>query len=310
MLTGRSSSGEPAPGRPHFQPRAKNVIFLFMPGGVSHMDSFDPKPKLDELDGKPAKLDSYVAGPKRKWLKSPWQFKTYGEIGSAGQRVVSARHEGRGRSHRHPVDEIGVPAARAGKRFPSHRQKLWRISEPWLVGNVWTRQREQEPSGLSPAQPRRQSARRNGEFLQRVPARSSPGYGSTRGRAARRQPGSRRRGSRSSKRRWNAVLAQDRTFSAVTAHDSAVDAAISNFEMAYRMQSLAPDVLDLSKEPEAIRKLYGLDAENPHKTSIRTAMPARAASGGSGCALRRSDASESVRQQRHLGSAQRPEARS
>ena len=52
-----------------------------MPGGVSHMDSFDPKPKLAELDGKPAKLDSYVAGPKRKWLKSPWEFKTYGQIG-------------------------------------------------------------------------------------------------------------------------------------------------------------------------------------------------------------------------------------
>ena len=70
----------PAPVR-IFRPKAKNVIFLFMPGGVSHMDSFDPKPKLAELDGKPAKLDSYVAGPKRKWLKSPWQFKTYGEIG-------------------------------------------------------------------------------------------------------------------------------------------------------------------------------------------------------------------------------------
>src|SRR5688500_16582573 len=65
----------------HFPAKAKNVIFLFMPGGVSHMDSFDPKPKLSELDGKPAKLDSYVAGPKRKWLKSPWEFKTYGQIG-------------------------------------------------------------------------------------------------------------------------------------------------------------------------------------------------------------------------------------
>ena len=52
----------------HFAPKAKNVIFCFMPGGVSHMDSFDPKPKLAELDGKPAKLESYVAGPNRKWL--------------------------------------------------------------------------------------------------------------------------------------------------------------------------------------------------------------------------------------------------
>src|SRR5436305_1588860 len=39
--------------KPHFGPRAKNVIFCFMDGGVSHVDSFDPKPKLTELDGKP-----------------------------------------------------------------------------------------------------------------------------------------------------------------------------------------------------------------------------------------------------------------
>src|SRR5688500_15451297 len=45
-------TGPPLP-KPHFAPRAKNVIFCFMDGGVSHVDSFDPKPKLDELDGKP-----------------------------------------------------------------------------------------------------------------------------------------------------------------------------------------------------------------------------------------------------------------
>ena len=38
---------------PHFAAKAKNVIFCFMDGGVSHVDSFDPKPKLGELDGKP-----------------------------------------------------------------------------------------------------------------------------------------------------------------------------------------------------------------------------------------------------------------
>src|SRR5215218_5108907 len=38
--------------RTHFRPRAKNVIFCFMDGGVSHVDSFDPKPKLAKVDGK------------------------------------------------------------------------------------------------------------------------------------------------------------------------------------------------------------------------------------------------------------------
>src|SRR5688572_30343534 len=60
---------------PHYRPKAKNVIFLFMDGGVSHVDSFDPKPKLDELDGK-AFNDSKnpTANGARQWLKSPWKF--------------------------------------------------------------------------------------------------------------------------------------------------------------------------------------------------------------------------------------------
>ncbi|MFN9083445.1 MAG: DUF1501 domain-containing protein, partial [Acidobacteriota bacterium] len=66
---------------PHFAARAKNVIFCFMPGGVGQMDSFDPKPKLAELDGQAAVLDNYVAGPKRKWLKSPWAFRQHGQSG-------------------------------------------------------------------------------------------------------------------------------------------------------------------------------------------------------------------------------------
>src|SRR5262245_58078751 len=71
-----------APIGPHHAAKAKNVIFLFMPGGVSHMESFDPKPKLAEMDGKAAKLDNYVAGPKRKFLKPLWSFKQYGQCGA------------------------------------------------------------------------------------------------------------------------------------------------------------------------------------------------------------------------------------
>jgi len=67
----------------HFRPRAKNVIFCFMDGGVSHVDSFDPKPKLDALDGQPF-LDSKnpTAAGKRQWLKSPWTFKPHGQCGT------------------------------------------------------------------------------------------------------------------------------------------------------------------------------------------------------------------------------------
>ena len=48
---GSRSSIETAAPRPHFAPQVRNVIFCFMDGGVSHVDSFDPKPKLAEVDG-------------------------------------------------------------------------------------------------------------------------------------------------------------------------------------------------------------------------------------------------------------------
>ena len=67
--------------------KVKNVIFCFMPGGVSHIDTFDPKPKLAELDGKP--FDGfYQVGAKketnRKWVKSPWSS---GPLSSAAPRT-------------------------------------------------------------------------------------------------------------------------------------------------------------------------------------------------------------------------------
>ncbi len=80
----RSVSLDPLSPKPaHFSPKAKRVIFLFLHGGVSHIDSFDPKPKLTEMDGKPlpfAKPEITFAKT-GNLLKSPWQFRRYGECG-------------------------------------------------------------------------------------------------------------------------------------------------------------------------------------------------------------------------------------
>ena len=70
---------------PHFAPRAKHVIFLFMDGGVSHVDTFDPKPELTERNGEKAQWRaderSQALTPNRKWLKSLWEFKQRGKSG-------------------------------------------------------------------------------------------------------------------------------------------------------------------------------------------------------------------------------------
>src|SRR6185369_5123361 len=69
--------------KPHFAAKAKRVIFLYMPGGPSHVDTFDPKPKLAEMNGKPLpfekpKLERTKTG---NLLGSPWTFQKHGEAG-------------------------------------------------------------------------------------------------------------------------------------------------------------------------------------------------------------------------------------
>src|SRR3984893_8704628 len=65
-----------------FKPRAKRVIFLFMNGGLSHVDTFDPKPMLDKSDG-PALPGPPVATPGKtgNLMRSPFKFEKYGAAG-------------------------------------------------------------------------------------------------------------------------------------------------------------------------------------------------------------------------------------
>ncbi len=69
-------------GKLHFKPRAKRVIFLFMNGGVSHIDSFDPKPMVDKYDGQPTPGSTPVSFFRvGNLMKSPFKFKKYGQSG-------------------------------------------------------------------------------------------------------------------------------------------------------------------------------------------------------------------------------------
>src|SRR5438094_300034 len=79
LLTDRTFADTSMP-QAHFRPRARNVIFCFMDGGVSHVDSFDPKPKLDELDGRAfTASQNPTASGNRQWLRSPWRFQRHGQ---------------------------------------------------------------------------------------------------------------------------------------------------------------------------------------------------------------------------------------
>jgi len=73
-----------APKKPHFSPRAKSVIFLFMYGGPSHIETFDYKPKLYPLDGKTIPIKTFGRGGHKnegRVVGPKWQFKQYGQCG-------------------------------------------------------------------------------------------------------------------------------------------------------------------------------------------------------------------------------------
>ena len=81
---GNTIKTSPMPLRePHFTPKAKNVIFLYMDGGPSQADTFDPKPRLTKEDGKPfgLKIEPTQFNNNGGSLGSPWAFKQYGESG-------------------------------------------------------------------------------------------------------------------------------------------------------------------------------------------------------------------------------------
>src|ERR1700716_329753 len=264
LMADRSYAGLSSPPGPHFTPRAKNVFLLFMPGGVSHMDSFDPKPKLADLDGKPAKLESYVAGPNRKWLKSPWKFQTHGQIGlpvsDLFPHITSV------------VDDLTVVRSMVSE-FPLHARANvffhtgrnfggFPSLGSWvtyglgsanhnLPGYLLLNHGDNPPGGMEnfsngflPATHQAMSVRAEGTPVDNIaPADRDP----------------------IQRLKMQTLLEQDRAYYARAGKEPEIDAAIANLELAYRMQALTPDVLNLDKEPESIKKLYGLDAENKHK---------------------------------------------
>lgn len=250
---------------PHPVAKAKNVIFLFMPGGVSHMESFDPKPKLAELDGKSAKLENYVAGPNRKWLRPLWKFQQYGQSGAPVSELFP--HTAKF------VDDIAIVRSMKSE-FPLHaRGNIFLHTGrniggypslgSWvtyglgsenknLPGYVLLRDASIPPGGIEnfsngflPGTHQATHIRDEGVPVDNItPADSN---------------------ARIQRAKLDALLQQDRDLLKTMAGEDAVASAIANYEMGYRMQSLVPDVLDLEKESKATKALYGLDSEDKPK---------------------------------------------
>lgn len=264
--TGDATRGTPGAilPQPHFHAKAKHVIFCFMDGGVSHVDSFDPKPQLDRWDGRTfTDSNNPTANGARQWLKSPWAFRRRGQSGMPVSDLFPEVAK--------CADDLAVVRSMKAD-LPLHSTGVLRLHTgvnnagrpslgSWISYGLGTENRnlpafvvlsfgvvpcgglENYASGFLPANYQASLWRADGVPIENLqPADASA-------QAA----------------ELALIREQDQDFSRSLGGDDAVESAIANYETAFRMQSLAPDVLDLSRETAATHALYGLNSEIPSK---------------------------------------------
>lgn len=264
--TGRTAGTDPlAPKKPHLDPRAKSVIFLFMAGGPSHLDTFDPKPLLNKLDGqaRPAEFGEakYQFVPKgAKLLGSARKFKQYGRGGVAVSdlfphtakcmddiAVVRSCHCDK---VVHSAAQYELFGGRVVPGFPSVGS--------WVVYGLGSESRSLPPYVVMPdphgALEAGQPMYSNG-FLPAVYQPTMLG-GSQRPIRNLDLPA----GVTADERRKTIDLIRDLN---ETNNPDADDfsSRIRSYDLAFRMQTEAPDVFDLSKETKETLALYGVGVE-------------------------------------------------
>ena len=260
------SSSPLSPKAPHFPPRAKHVIFLYMDGGPSQVDTFDYKPQLEKFDGKDPKQVIGKLAPTQfdnvgKVLKSQWKFSQHGEAGhwistlfphlsevsdelamiksmtSNFSEHTSANyflHTGNGLQGRPSM------GAWLGYGLGSENQNL-----PGFVvlngGLIPPGGLDCFGSGFLP------SAYQGSVFL----PQSQP--------LANIRPSELNPQLQRSK--LDLIREFDQRLNGELGTDPEVEAAIQNFETAYKMQTAVPELMDLSEETEETKRLYGLEAD-------------------------------------------------
>ena len=252
---------------PHFTCRAKSVIFLFMYGGPSHVDLFDYKPDLEKHAGKKIGevVDTKGARSSGGLFPSPYKFARHGESG----HWVSDRYPhlssvidhtamlrgvyGHSISHAPALFELNTGMIRTG--FPSLGSWVTYglgSDNQDLPGFVVMYDYRGGPIGGAPNWG---SGFLPGAF-QGTPVRSkgTPILNLNRPEAI---------GVPQQRQLLDYAGKLNRRHAAGHPAENALEARIESFELAYRMQSAAPEALDISRENDATRKLYGIEPGNP-----------------------------------------------
>ena len=257
-----------APKAPHFPAKAQRVIFLFMTGGPSHVDTFDPKPELTRFDGQPLPESFKAEGLNLQFMKatdgklmaSPFGFKKRGQSGleiadifpnlanyADDLAVIRSCH------HDSFIHGPALGLLNTGSTLLGHP-----TTGAWVTYGLGCAT-ENLPAYLVMTD----GAYRAGPavsygsgFLpaiyQGTPLRTegTPISNLTPSSGVKKQ-----RSMLDTLNRWNGRYQADRP------DDSRLAAQLTNYELAYRMQMAAPDLIDLKDEPAHIKELYGTETE-------------------------------------------------
>jgi hypothetical protein len=248
-----------APRKPNFEPKAKRLVFLFMSGGPSHVDTFDPKPRLATDNGKPLPFEQpkLVRTRTGNLLQSPFKFKKHGDSGMEVSELFPnvARR----------VDDLCVIRSMVADNINHNGACLQMntgeqaFSRPslgsWLLYGLGSD--NQNLPGfvvISPSQPAQGAPLWSSSFLPAayqgtlVADLKNPIANLT-------NP----QGDTDWQKEQLDVLRQlNDLHRKQRQEDSQLNARIASFELAFRMQAEAPAAFDISSETAATKKLYGL----------------------------------------------------
>ena len=274
------NKGPLAPKTGHFEPKAKRCIFLFMAGGPSHLDTFDPKPKLEELHltkfQRKDKFASAMASGERYFVKSPFKFAKHGESGIelcehwkhlADVADDLCVYRGcRGESINHPTANYHM---NTGNRFGGDP-----AIGSWVTYGLGSENQDLPGFMVLPevAYPQGGAANWSNGFL-------PPYYQGTTLRASGSpildlHPPT---GVTQQQQRQNLDLLASLNKQHARKHPNHAELAarMENYELAFRMQMQVPGILDIGQEDQKTHQLYGLDQKPTHEFGRRCLLARR-----------------------------------
>lgn len=257
----RRSRSPLAPRPPHHPARARSVIFLFMDGGPSQVDTFDPKPRLAREHGQPIKMKV----PATQFdnvgnvLRSPWEFRQYGQSGIPVSDLFPHVAQ--------CVDDMAIIRSMTSD-FSEHTNANYFLHSgsgiqgrpsmgAWATYGLGSEAQDLPgfivlSSGMIP--PGGMDCFTNG-FLSAAYQGSLFRSGSTPVADLKPADGN----VRAQQARYELMRRLDRYHLQQHGTHDALESAIINYELAFKMQTAVPDLMDLRGETEATRRLYGLD---------------------------------------------------